>query len=141
MKKKTKEILFDCVIIAVFVALILILPSCSRKVVTVVERHDSIHVQQVRDTLRLTERDSVIIQAKGDTVFVERFKLRYRDRVTERVDTIKDVAQVPVIQEVVKEKPYPFNNKQTVFAGIGFVIAIVLGVVIYLIQSLKKFKI
>lgn len=140
MKKQTKEILFDCVIIAVFVALILVLPSCSRKVVTVVERHDSIHVQQVRDTLRLTERDSVIIQTQGDTVFVEKFKLRYRDRVTERVDTIKDVAQVPVIQEVPVEKPYPFKNK-LFFVGIGFALAIVLGVVIALISIFKKFKI
>ena len=112
MKKQTKEILFDCVIIAVFVALIIVLPSCSRKVVTGVERHDSIHVQQVRDTLRLNERDSVI-------------------------DTIKDVAQVPVIQEVVKEKPYPLKSK-LLLAGIGFVIAIVLGVVIALISIFKK---
>ena len=65
MKKQTKEILFDCAIIAVFVALILILPSCSRKVVTVVERHDSIHVQQVRDTLRLTEATALSFRPRA----------------------------------------------------------------------------
>ena len=137
MKKQTKEIMFNSVIIAVFVTLILVLPSCSRKVVTVVERHDSIHVQQVRDTLRLTERDSVIIQTQGDTVFVEKIKLRYRDRVTERVDTIKDVAQVPVIQEVPVEKPYPLKSK-LLLVGIGFALAIVLGVVLALISIFKK---
>jgi hypothetical protein len=121
----------------VFVALILVLPSCSRKVVTVVERHDSIHVQQVRDTLRLTERDSVIIQTKGDTVFVEKFKLRYRERVTERVDTIKDVTQIPVIQEVPIEKPYPFKDK-LLLVGIGFAIAIVLGIVLAVVSVFRK---
>jgi hypothetical protein len=87
--------------------------------------------------LRLTERDSVIIQTKGDTVFVEKFKIRYRDRVTERVDTIKDVAQIPVIQEVPIEKPYPFKDK-LLLVGIGFALAIVLGVVLALISIFKK---
>lgn len=139
MKLNFNEIVFGCIILALFTMFAIMSTSCSRKVVTVVERHDSIQVREVRDTLRLTERDSVVIQTKGDTVFVEKYKTLFRDRVTERVDTIKDVTQIPVIKEVPMIEPYPLKNK-LINAGIGFLFAILLGIVVSVISVVIKYK-
>lgn len=66
--------------------------------------HDSIFVYKEKvDTL--LERDSVILQTKGDTVFVCEIKYRYKSRIVrDTIHTAKaDTAYIPVEVPVEKE--------------------------------------
>lgn len=101
----------------------------------VVERIDTI---RTHDTVRVenTVRDSVVIQTRNDTVFVEKWKIRYkvrdaisksdevkiiRDTVTKYVTQTKTVTQTP---KVSKWKTY-INS---FLCGIGVIALIVLAV-------------
>lgn len=53
-----------------------------------VEYRDSIVTRYHHDTLRTYEKDSVFIHSKGDTVWRERWSIRWRDKIVERHDTI-----------------------------------------------------
>ena len=54
----------------------------------VTEYRDSIVVRLQHDTIQTYEKDSIYIHQRGDTVFRERWSIRYRDKVVERHDTI-----------------------------------------------------
>lgn len=75
-----------------------------------IEKHDSIYVH-----------DSVWMTIKGDTVIVDRWHTRYKERVevdTMRVhDTVYKAKEVPV--EVVKEKKVPVWWPLWLLAGIA----------------------
>ena len=53
-----------------------------------VEYRDSIVTRYRHDTLQTYEKDSIYIHAKGDTVWRERWSIRWRDKIVERHDTI-----------------------------------------------------
>lgn len=53
-----------------------------------VEYRDSVVTRYYHDTIQTYEKDSVYIHAKGDTVWRERWSIRYRDKIVERHDTI-----------------------------------------------------
>lgn len=53
-----------------------------------VEYRDSIVTRYHHDTIQTYEKDSVFIHAKGDTVWRERWSIRWRDKIVERHDTI-----------------------------------------------------
>lgn len=53
-----------------------------------VEYRDSVVTRYRHDTIQTYEKDSVYIHAKGDTVWRERWSVRYRDKIVERHDTI-----------------------------------------------------
>lgn len=89
-----KKILLIILIIGSFL-------SCKTR--TVVERHDSIVVRNRIDTFKIYVKDSVSIRTSNDTIYQDRFSIVYRDKVTERTDTIRQNKEVPVEVEVVRE--------------------------------------
>ena len=84
---------------AVLALLVLVLLSgCRTKEVAMISQHtvhDTTYVVKVmRDSvwIETTKQDSVVIREKGDTVWVERWKIEYRDRWHDyiQVDTVHD---------------------------------------------------
>lgn len=53
-----------------------------------IEYRDSIVTRYRHDTIQTYEKDSIFIHAKGDTVWRERWSIRWRDKIVERHDTI-----------------------------------------------------
>lgn len=78
--------------VIVFVFLVSSLPGCSPRIVErVVVQHDTTQVVRI-DSVWQYQRDSVFVREKGDTVFMYREKIRYRDRF--RVDTLITVREL-----------------------------------------------
>ena len=90
------------IIVCVIMLLVIVFTGCSRKTITVIERHDSIITQRHIDTLRHYQRDSVFILMKGDTVFVHHYNTLEKERISIKHDTINVNTEKPVIVE--KEK-------------------------------------
>lgn len=78
------------------------LSSCRTVVPCVPETvvRDSVRVQHVLDSVYLYERDSVFVHAKRDTVWVERWKTRYKDAVRVERDTVRDVRTETQVEQV-----------------------------------------
>ena len=51
---------------------------------------DSVRVEYKLDSVYLYERDSIFVHEKRDTVFVERWKTRYKDVLKIQMDTVID---------------------------------------------------
>lgn len=75
---------------------------------------DSIRTEYKLDSIYLYEKDSVFIKEKADTVFVEKWKTRYKDVMKIERDTIY---QENKVVEVKVEQYVPQYIKW--FAGIG----------------------
>ena len=61
---------------------------------------DSVRVEYKLDSVYLYERDSIFVHAKKDTVFVERWKTRYKDVLKIQHDTIRDTNTEVQVQRV-----------------------------------------
>lgn len=85
-------------ILSVFAALLFI-SGCSPRILVREVVRDSLIVRTTLDSVYLYEKDSIFIKQKGDTVFWERWSIRYKDKLIEKKDTayinnveIKEVA-------------------------------------------------
>ena len=85
-------------ILSVFVAL-LFTSGCSPRILVREVVRDSLIVRTKLDSVYLYEKDSIFVKQKGDTVFFERWSIRYKDKIVEKKDTayidqvqIKEVA-------------------------------------------------
>lgn len=118
------------IIVGVVLAVLLGMCSCMRTVYVprVTAEHDSIYIAtHTRDSVYL--RDSIYIREKGDTVYLERWRTEYRDRI--RTDTAyverRDSIQVPYPVERKlsrKERLYMSAGRVAVpLAGAGIVLA------------------
>jgi len=74
-----------------------------------VEVRDSIVTRYHHDTIQTYEKDSVFIHAKGDTVWRERWSIRWRDKIVERHDTIQ-VADKQIVVEKQEVVPNYYQN-------------------------------
>ena len=74
------------ILIAVFVALLLT-SGCSPRILVRDVVRDSLIVRTKLDSVYLYEKDSIFIKEKGDTVFFERWSIRYKDKIVEKRDT------------------------------------------------------
>ena len=84
-------------------AFVLLMSGCKPcECLTSVEYRDSIVVRHQRDTIQYYNHDSIYVHEKGDTVWRERWSIRYRDRIVERVDTCYKTNT----QEVVRVEKY-----------------------------------
>lgn len=63
-----------------------------------VEYRDSIVTRYHHDTIQTYEKDSIFIHAKGDTVWRERWSIRWRDKIVERHDTIYQDRQTETVR-------------------------------------------
>ena len=61
---------------------------------------DSVRVEYKLDSVYLYERDSIFVHAKKDTVFVERWKTRYKDVMKIQRDTVIDTKTEVQVQRV-----------------------------------------
>lgn len=120
----------------VVVGLLLMLCSCSPRIVERVEyRHDTTYVSRV-DSLWVLEKDSVFVREKGDTVYKYVERIRYRDRV--KVDTVLrvsiDSVAVERTKEVQVEKPISAWKR----AKLGAFWYLLAGVVVLLAWTFRK---
>lgn len=126
------------------VLLLLCFCSCAREIYVPVET-----VTHHTDTLRLTtlrvdsvfQRDSVSLIQRGDTVFLTKYRdrFRYRDRIDTVYKATVDTARISV--------PYPVERKLTKWEktkqdvggmAIGGLVIAVCVVVIWLIKKFRK---
>ena len=85
----------------VFIALLLawVLRGCKTcECLPSVEYRDSIVTRYHHDTIQTYEKDSIFIHAKGDTVWRERWSIRWRDKIVERYDTIYQDRQTETVR-------------------------------------------
>lgn len=69
---------------------------CIQETITI----DSVRVEYKLDSVYLYERDSVFVHEKRDTVFVERWKTRYKDVLKIQRDTVMDTKTEVQVQRV-----------------------------------------
>ena len=90
---KQLQVLFLLFVLTIFV-------NCSPRIVPVTDvRVDSVYIARVqRDTIY--ERDSVLVYTQADTIYKEKYRYVYRDRLVtdtlwrERCDTINTIVEV-----------------------------------------------
>lgn len=63
-----------------------------------IEYRDSIVTRYHHDTIQTYEKDSIFIHARGDTVWRERWSIRWRDKIVERYDTIYQDRQTETVR-------------------------------------------
>lgn len=61
---------------------------------------DSVRVEYKLDSVYLYERDSIFVHEKRDTVFIERWKTRYKDVLKIQRDTVIDTKTDVQVQRV-----------------------------------------
>jgi len=118
--------------------MVLLLSSCATKVVTVPE----VHTEYVYKTDSFVQRDSiwcldsVFVHEKGDTVWVEKFKTIYKDRirmVVER-DTFMRCDTIPQVIEV--EKPLTWWEEKKIAFG-ELAMSLLVCLLIYVVLKYK----
>ncbi len=122
------------------VAVGLLLTACSStKVVTVDRvRTDTVKtVRNVRDSIYM--HDSIRVTEKGDTVTIERWHTRYRDRLL--LDTIyesrTDSVPVPYPVEKLVERQLSWWQRTQMYAG-DVLLLLLLGGAVYGVLRLKR---
>jgi hypothetical protein len=83
---------------------------------------DSIRTEYKLDSIYLYEKDSVFIKEKADTVFVEKWRTRYKDVLKIERDTIWQENKVVEVKEVLVEKPIAGVAKWFAWIGAFFVV-------------------
>lgn len=133
-----------CYIAAFLVGLIICILLCgctTTQYVPVVEHHtDTVRVNHTeRDSIYI--HDSTYIKEKGDTVLIEKWHTRWRDRwqhdtiYKSRVDSVPAPYPVEIIKEV-KAKP---NSIDSFIRSVGFV-TICAGIVWFLVWGYRIFR-
>ncbi len=123
--------------IAAVLMLVWCLQACtSTKCLPTVEYRDSIVTRYLHDTIQTYEKDSIYIHQRGDTVYRERWSIRYRDKVVERHDTIYQATQQHDV-EVREVVPTYYKGVSLAF-WIGVVLLVVATVVRVLIRVYLK---
>lgn len=119
--------------------LIWLFSACSPRVITVPEYHMQYIVRT--DTFirhdSIYKNDSVIIRVVNDTVFIERWRTEYKDRLRDRVvhDTIAKTDSIRV--------PYPIEKQLTRWESLklkagGYVFAVLIVEALWLIIMWMK---
>ena len=105
MKEATKQKIEACIWVVVFV-IVLMLTSCSPKVIYVPEVHtDSIYItKHQKDSVWL--HDSILVTEKGDTIRVEKWHTKYIERQVHDTCFVTKTDSVAV--------PYPVKEKLTI---------------------------
>lgn len=111
-------------IMAVFIAGILLFFVGCKTIDCVPETiiKDSIRVEFKLDSTYIYEKDSVFIKEKADTVFVEKWKTRYKDVLKIERDTIYQENKMVEVKEVLVEKPIAGVVKWFSWIGAFFVV-------------------
>ena len=85
-----------------------------------VEHTDTLIISKhQRDSIYV--HDSTYIKEKGDTVMIERWHTRWRDRIVRDTIYKSKLDSIPYPVEVIKEVPRPLTKTQIVMMIVGFV--------------------
>ncbi len=123
--------------IAAVLMLVWCLQACtSTKCLPTVEYRDSVVTRYLHDTIQTYEKDSIYIHSKGDTVYRERWSIRYRDKIVERHDTIYQATQQHDV-EIREVVPTYYKGVSLAF-WIGVILLVVATVVRVLIRVYLK---
>lgn len=124
---------FKEVWIYLFMLLVVVLSGCTtikevpvEKVITETEYRDRLQYDSIYT------RDSIYLQAKGDTIYLSKYKYIYRDKLIRDTSYVHrtDSIQVPYPVEI--EKKLTFWQKIKVDLG-GYTLILVVGWLIWLI--------
>ena len=87
---------------SLYILLVLALVGCKTVAPCIPETitRDSVRVEYKLDSVYLYERDSIFVHEKRDTVFVERWKTRYKDVLKIQRDTVIDAKTDVQVQRV-----------------------------------------
>ena len=87
---------------SLYILLVLALVGCKTVAPCIPETitRDSVRVEYKLDSVYLYERDSIFVHEKRDTVFVERWKTRYKDVLKIQRDTVIDTHTEVQVQHV-----------------------------------------
>ena len=87
---------------SLYILLVLALVGCKTVAPCIQETitRDSVRVEYKLDSVYLYERDSIFVHEKRDTVFVERWKTRYKDVMKIQRDTVIDTKKEVQVQRV-----------------------------------------
>lgn len=125
---------------AVIILLALAICSCRSVKYVPVEtvRTDSVYLNRVeRDSVHL--RDSVFVLLKGDTVWMEKYRYLYRDKVIRdtvsvvKVDTVR--IPYPVERELTRWERFKMDAGGVAFGGIGVIVLVVVGWMVYRLRK------
>ena len=122
------------------IILLAIMCSCRsvRYVPVETVRTDSVLVNSIqRDSVHLI--DSVFVREKGDTVWLEKYRYLYRDRVTHdtvsvvKVDTVR--IPYPVERELTRWQRFKMDAGGVAFGGIVVIVLVVVGWMVYRLRK------
>ena len=83
--------------------------------------------------------DSTYVKEKGDTIFLEKYKYLYRDKIVLDSVLISDTIRVPYPVDVVKEVEKPLSGWQNFQIRCGRIALVVaLLIIIYIVLKMKK---
>jgi hypothetical protein len=111
--------------------LALLMCSCKTiEYVPIVEHethHDSIYFTQIqRDSI--WQHDSILIKQKGDTVLIEKWHTKYREKQVHDTTYVAKTDSVPVPYEVIKEVPAKLSKTQKGLMTLG-IMTLMAGVI------------
>ena len=101
------------------------LTSCAtrNKIEYIDKEVEKIVVKEIHDTVRESLHDSIVIKERGDTSLIERWHTKYRDRIVETHDTVRNDSIQVQYKETVKEVvKYPKTYWAAVCVSILFFI-------------------
>lgn len=115
-------------------ALVLITVGCTRMVYIPVESVKTEYINKMSiDSIYLY--DSVYLKEKGDTIFMEKYKYSYRDRL--RVDTVIQKDSIRVPYPVIVEKKLTWWQKIKLEFADWYLLATVLVVGFFAVKRLR----
>lgn len=113
--------------------------GCSPRILVREVVRDSLIVRTTLDSVYLYEKDSIFVKQKGDTVWLERWSIRYKDKLIEKKDTAYinkvEVKEVPVPAELNWWQRWQIRSFWWLF---GVVVIVIAWQVIKIYFRLKK---
>ena len=131
MKPRTKLAL-KCEAVMITIALIMLLiflGSCTTTKVVTVEKvkTDTTYItQHQRDSIWL--HDSIHVSEKGDTIRIEKWHTKYREKQVHDTTYVAKVDSIPVPYEVIKEVPTKLSKTQKGLMTLG-ILTLLAGVI------------
>ncbi|MCL2328435.1 MAG: hypothetical protein FWC39_07970 [Bacteroidetes bacterium] len=130
--------------IVLIAAIALLFASCKTTKIASTTNHErterSAEVSKMIDSIFVYVQDSTIIRTVGDTVFCDRWKIRYRDRI--KVDTLIKTDSLYINKEIIVEKEKTVEKQLSKFQQfqIDAFWWLVTAILLYIIFRLLKRK-
>ena len=128
----------------IYILLILTIASCKSQRVVSEKLETSqcdVSTERIRDYERdsIIVRDSVIVFARADTVYKERWRTEYKDRVVTKTDTLVQEVERLVEKRVVEErKVVPKWLRVTGYGLLGLLLLTVLAAIVAIIIKVRR---